>query len=137
MADVTNQQLLDGLTDVIQQTEDRLSKRIDGVDKRIDSMDKRIDSIDERMAGMENLIDGLDERIGNMDKRMAGVEGRMAGLATKADLEQVRLRLERKIADSQKINVRQHLETRQSIGHLNREHMALREGLARAAEPVS
>lgn len=66
-----------------------------------------------------DAISNVDRRLQGVENRLGGVEGRLDGMATKDDLKKLRLGLERKIQESQDINVKHFLEVRADIGGLN------------------
>jgi len=109
MADITNQQLLDALTDQLGIITDQMVTK--------DDLNKEL----ERFANKEDL-----ERFATKDD--------LQRLAAKNDLEHSAInqninnvltrltRLERKVDSGRTANVKHHLETRKMIGDLSRQH---------------
>lgn len=106
MPDITNQQLLDALTD-------------------------QLGAITENMATKNDV-----QEIVHDHTRGFATKDDLKPFATKTDLDSAITRLERKISSNQTVNIKHHLETRQAIGDLNHKFDTLREGLARAAEAI-
>jgi hypothetical protein len=119
MPDITNQQLLDALTDQLGIITENMVTR-DDVQKIVREETKGFATKDDLKAFVTK------DDLKDIERRMA----------TKDDLNSAVTRLERKISSNHTVNIKHHLETRKAIGDLNRKFDHLREGLASAANPI-
>ena len=161
--DITNQQLLDALSQQLGTISDNMVVRADVeeiVEGKIQQAVKGLATKDELKVAIKGLatkdelkvaIKGLATRdelkaaikgLATRDELKVAIKGLATkdelkaaakGLATKDDLNSAVLRLERKLNSHQKANVSHHLEARSQIGKLNKEFGQMREGLAHAA----
>ena len=119
MADITNQQLLDSMTEQV------------GV---------IIKNELKAFATKDDLKTALKDYPTKQDLKNE-LKNELKAYATKDDLNDglkaLQLRLERRIADSQRINVQHHLATRKEIGGLNKDYSNLRDRLTRAADAIA
>jgi hypothetical protein len=124
MSDITNQQLLEAMTESIQNIADNMVTKKD-LDERLKAFATR-EELDERLKSFATK-DDLKLAETSLQAKITGVETSLQAKITLAET-----RLERKLASASAANVKHHLETRKMIGDLSRSHDALREGLAQA-----
>jgi hypothetical protein len=103
--DISNQQLLDALTDQLGVITDNMVTKQD-LEERLDERFERFE-----IEFGKKLDKKLDEKL---EKKFTE---KLKDVATKSDIA----RLERRIASNHTVNIKHHLETRASIGNLNAE----------------
>ena len=121
--DLTNNQLLDAITAMF-------SRQVDAVADMFAHQAEHMATKDD-LKGFATK-DDLKGFATKDDLKGFATKDDLKGFATKDDI----VWLERKIDGNQTVNIKHHLQTRQLIGDLNRKYDHLREGLARAGEPI-
>lgn len=104
MADITNQQVLDGITELISGVVDNMVTKDDLKEEL-----KRFPTKDELKQELE--------RFPTKDE----LKQELKRFATKNDLGEMEARLSRKLDSHKRVNVQHHLATRDEIGHLHHE----------------
>lgn len=75
-----DEQLLQALSNMIDQKLEPVNSRLDRMDSRLDSMDDRLDRMDSRLDGMDSRLDGMDRRLDGMDSRMDKLESQVSAI---------------------------------------------------------
>jgi len=129
--DITNQQLLEALTDQLGVITDQMVTKTDlKRELKRFSTKKDLKRLEAKLAATQS----------DLEAKLADTK---ADLGAKNGLQQLEqslgkatIRLERSIKSSHTVNIRHHLETRDMLGNPNHKFDNLRQGLAQAAKPA-
>jgi len=111
MADITNQQLMDGLTELIAGLAEVMVTKEEA----------------KAFATKEDLKAFITKD---------DLKQELKRFATKDDIQQLEVRLNRKLDNHKQANIHHHLLTQSQIGEINRKFNRLHEGLSQAAQSI-
>ena len=68
-----NDQLLQALSDMMDQKLQPINNRLDNMDNRLDNMDNRLNSMENRLNSMDNRLDGMGNRLEELESQVSAL----------------------------------------------------------------